>query len=238
MRINEIWEKAEKGVIYFILVVFIATELLSVFMKGLADFMDAHGSLLLISLILLSIFRYLDKNISFAQKTGLKAVERFTTDVLSLFNTPNLHEVKIFANSSYKYFNAISESNIRIDSVYLLIRDFRDAKSIQFPTSETGKMDFANNSKQLVKGWKSLLEQGKINKLHIYAYPFDSILHFMIIDNCKLHFGLLKPKHEFPGSDLNGSFIVDNTSEDGKSLIKSYEMEFNSIMENFSEELS
>ena len=234
VRIDHVWEKVEKISIYIVITTFVVGESLSVFIRKIADLMDNHGSLLLISLILLFIFRFVDKNIKASKQVGLRTVERFTTDVIGLLKKSTYSEIKIFANSSFKYFNAISESQIKIDSVILLIRDFGDIEKIQFPTTESCRQDFKINSQQLVNNWKALLATGKIKKLEICLYPFDSILHFILIDNSILHFGLLKPKHNFPGSDLNGSFIVENDTDDGRTLIGSFNSEFMHIKKDFS----
>lgn len=236
-RIDEIWEKAEKQVIYTTILLFVLLEFTSVFIKQVETFMDSHGSLLLIGLILLFIFRYLDKNIQLSKNSQLKSIKRFTTDVTLLFEDKKYRKVRIFANSSYKYYNAIAESNCTIKELQILIRDFTDTENIQFPSSDEGRNLFAQTSINLINNWKELERKGRVKKLEIKLYPFDSILHYMIIENSILHFGLLNPKHEFPGSDLNGSFVVSDSHSDGKLLVQSYIDEFETIRNNFSEKV-
>jgi hypothetical protein len=233
-KFDIVWQKTERIAIYVILIIFILLQFIAIFIPAVSGFMDGKGTLLMIVAVILAIFRYIDKNIVLPNKNEITQITKFTSDLISILRKPKYKEIKIFANSSLMCFQAISESEIEIDTVKLLVKNCNNMDNILFPSEAKGKQDFVQDIDRLIEKWEKLYENGKIKNLQICFYPFNSILHFMIIDNEILHFGLLKPIKEFPGSELNGSYIVNSYSKNGKELINSFYREFDSIYSNFS----
>ncbi len=233
-RFHVIWERAERICIYLILIIFILLEFLAIFIPLISCFMDSKGTILMLAFVSLAIFRYIDKNIASSNRNEITQINKFTVDLISILNKPKYNEVKIFANSSFKYFQAINESQIEIENVIVMVRNHNNSCNIQFPSDENSQKDFVHNLNQLIEDWKTLQKNGRIKNLEIRFYSFDSILHFMIIDNEILHFGLLKPIKKFPGSELNGSVVVNSNSKNGRELISSFSVEFDAIYNDFS----
>lgn len=236
-NLNLIWEKMEKFSIYLILLAFFILQFLTLFIPKLSDFMSNHGSVTLIALVMLSLFRYADKNLS--QKTNdLTLAKKFTLDMIKILIKSKMkyNTVDIFALSSYKYYNAIQESKIKIKNCRLLVRDVDNEETIQFPVDKNEKIALKSEAIQIIKKWWNLKNEGFIENLKIAKYPFDTILHFMIIDDELAHFGLLKPKKEFPGSDVLNSYIVSNKTYAGRELIAEFNEEFNAIFNIFAKE--
>lgn len=227
--IEDKWDQIEKRAIYIVLVVFILCEILSLIFNEISDYMDKKGTVLLLSFVLLAIFRFIDKNVAQHQIKQLSLVKKFSSDIVTLLDKPKYQEINIFAGNSYRYYHAIMESGIKINKLTLLVRSYDDLSTVAFPINHEDKVRVAQSSDAVIRDWQNLKVSGFIKELEIKYYSFDSVLHFMIINNECLHFGLLKPIDEFPGTQLNSSYIVHDNTDTGKEMLKGFILEFNSI---------
>ena len=81
---RSLWNRIEKLAVYGVLLLFFALQLVSLFIPSIASFMDSRGALLLIAVVLLFMFRYLDERIGTQDLDGLTATAGFTQGVVDL----------------------------------------------------------------------------------------------------------------------------------------------------------
>lgn len=232
-RFNDLWKQVEKYVIYILGSTFVLFPLLD---KILYWKIDQTYILFLLGLLILLVFRYIDKNINIQRQSDITSVTKFTPEIVGLLATKKINKLCILAHTGDYYYRAILESEPQIDELHLLLRNFDNPAKVGFPTEVSVRKRYKKNWEEPLKSWTRLKDKGFIKKIIIHRYDFDSFLHFMLIDDSLAHFGLLKPLKNYPGSEVLKSFKVSNESMSGKDLIANFANEFNSIFENFSEE--
>lgn len=133
-ELKVLWSRIEKQVIYCILFSFFVLQFLSIFNPQVAAFMDARGSLMLIALVLLTMFRFLDEHLTKRQRAGLTASKDFVQEIINLLRESREHRlVEFFASSGGLYYPAIYESKTRIHELRVLLRDPNKQGKIDFP---------------------------------------------------------------------------------------------------------
>jgi hypothetical protein len=237
-RFNNLWNIVEKISIYVIGILFILIPILIKLFPSLNTYVDQQYFLSLIAALILLTFRYIDKNLSLQQRTDFVPVRKFTSEIVKILEEKKIKKLCIFANNGYKYYDAIVESGVQVKELNILVRNFDDINAVKFPLDSNIKKEYKQSSDRLLERLSKLHKTENIESVIIHRYQFDSILHFMIIDNSLVHFGLLKPVTEFPGSEVLNSFIVSNESINGQGLINNFLAEFDAIFTNFSDPLS
>lgn len=233
-RFGDLWSKVEKYVIYTLGAIFVVLPILE---KLFGWQINQNYVLFLLGLIILFVFRYIDKNINLQRQSDISPVTKFTSDIGEILaQKKKINKLCIFAESSFKYYQAISENKPQINELYLLVRNFDDLEKVGFPPDPNVKQRYKERGDNTLTEWLKLKEdKNYIKDLIIHRYSFDSFLHFMLVDDSVAHFGLLKPLKDFPGSEVLPSFRVSNESESGRALIANFADEFKTIFENFSE---
>ncbi|MEA5467040.1 hypothetical protein [Leptothoe sp. PORK10 BA2] len=123
-ELKSLWERVEKQVIYVTLFSFFFLQFLAIFNPKLANFMDARGSLLLIALVLVTMFRFLDERLSRQERIGLVSSEGFIEEIINLLKEKREHQlVEIFASTGGLYYPAIYESKAKIHELRILLID-------------------------------------------------------------------------------------------------------------------
>jgi len=232
-QIKTLWDRIEKYAIYGVLLTFFALELMSAFIPAIASFMDTCGALVLIATVLLFLFRYLDERLSARSLADIFLTPGFTQGCVDILKKKKHKRIEIFAHTSFMYLLAFQESNIIVDELKLLLHRVDQAEAAHSPSDEWRREQYEAEIDRLVKIWFELRQEGRIQTLTIKYYSFDPLYHFMMLDGAKLHFGLFKPKRDFPGTDLMSTYIVSSETSLGRTLIHDFKTEFDSVWEEF-----
>lgn len=233
-ELQALWERYEKKAIGLVLLSFLALQVVSEFAPQVDSFMTRRGSLILIALAQLFIFRYLSNKLELQKAGDLAHIETFSQGLVSFFREKQTCDtVDIQAHDGTMYFLAITESKVKIKNLRLLLRSAEDINTMRFPSDDAAKQGYKEQLKSKVDSWMQLKENGQIKNLSIRYYLHDPTGYFMIVNNKELHFGLLKPKHKFPGTDIMNSFIANTASLSGKNLLSDYKMLFDTIWNEF-----
>lgn len=231
---RSLWNRIEKLAVYGVLLLFFALQLVSLFIPSIASFMDSRGALLLIAVVLLFIFRYLDERIGTQDLDGLTATAGFTQGVVDLLmKNQELESLDILAYTSTMYFFAFRDSGARVNQVRLLLRSAEHLETVQLPTDSQAKQYFKQEVEKMVRSWFQLQQEGRIKTLSVKYYSFDSICHFMNVNGNLLHFGLFRPMHGFPGSGVLSSYVVQDYHSGGRQLIDDCKTEFELVWDEF-----
>lgn len=229
-ELKSLWRKLEKSTIYFILFVFFALQLISLFVPSIATSMDARGSLMFIAAVLLIIFRFLDERLGGKDQEVIKVTNGFVQGVINLLKQNKEYKsVDILAQNGFLYFTALKESGVKIRNVRLLFRSAEDFTSMQFPSDDKSKAEFKQQLSQMVLSFQQLQKGGKISKLSIAYYAFDPTTHFMLIDGRYLHFGLFQLQIKYPGTEVSHTYIVKIDDKLGETLINDFKAQFEAI---------
>src|SRR5215211_2970376 len=96
-----LWKRLEKRAIYISLTIYLALQLVAMFIPSIASFMDARGALLLMALILLVIFRHLDEKLdSTQQDLGITKVNTLVEGVVNILKSEkDIKAVDLLAHS-------------------------------------------------------------------------------------------------------------------------------------------
>lgn len=221
MQLNKVMKKLEKICFFLIPCSYIVVDILSSYIPRFPVTIDTKGYLIALSCQIMLFFSYIDeKNKAQPQITRS---EHLIYELVSLIKKKHFSEVKILAVNGYHYHRAIKESNCRIDKLTLLLRA-PNMETMAYPMEENQKMEIIESTKQLIKEWKKLQTSGQISELCIEYYDFDTTLHFMILDQEILFWGLLYPKKEFPGSEVLPVYIVNSRSFEGEKMIEDFSL--------------
>lgn len=226
-EIKSLWERVEKQVIYVILFSFFLLQSLAIFNPRIANFMDARGSLMLIALVLLTMFRFLDERLSTEERVGLRASKGFIEEIINLLKEQREHRlVEIFASGGGLYYPAIYESKAKIRELRILLRDPKKLNLIQFPFEDEEKKQVAIDIKRVIRQFEFLQKRGQIAKISFGFYSFEPTFHFMIIDERTLYFGLYALAEDCWVSELTNRYIVRSNTEEGFALLSDFRAEF------------
>ena len=147
-----------------------------------------------------------------------------------------LERVNILAHTSNVYYQAIAKSKVRIRYLRLLLRKMDSIDDMQLPEDQANRELIRNRQKAQVEEWQRLARQGKIERIDVAFYPFEPMVHMLIVDSKHAVFGINSLEHGFPGvsSATHDSFVVNGQAEDGRIFISNLEASFDQIWNEFS----
>jgi hypothetical protein len=233
-KIESLWDRMEKYAIYGVLFIFFALELMAFFIPAVATFIDNRGALLLIAAVLLFIFRYLDQRLGTQNAAGIVLSPGFMQGLVELLDEKRDYEtIEILAYTGLMYLLAFQESSIRVEKLRLLLHRVGGVKGGLFPFDEWGKKKYENEVDRVMEIWLELQQQGRIGTLVVKYYSFYPLYHFMLLDGKKVHFGLFRLKHGFPGTDLLSTYISSDVTPVGRTLINDLKTKFDLVWEEF-----
>lgn len=234
-KLRIVWETLEKVIAYCALFVVIVLQLLDIFFPSL-NISSVDFSLGLIASSLLVIFAHVEdvkKDVSTKDFGGVST--RFNDGLLDVFSkNKHIKSLDIMAHTTKTYIHSISDNDITIERVRILVCKPKDSTSRQYPDKDSiSRIDDFRN--QAVESWKDLVKIGKIKKLEIKYYEFDPTFHIAIINEQFFHYGLYKIEHKFPGYHLYKLYTINGSdSELAHSLLNDFQSFFIHIFEEFS----
>lgn len=214
-------DKVEKFCIILIPIFYIVIDLLSGFVPALENLTDEKGYLIVLSGLMVLIFVHSEKRTQ--QEFKFIRSDKIVKDLVTLLEMKDSYEeINILAVTGFQYIRAIKESGVNVKKLKILLRKSDRIETIDLPQTTDSKTEFMNNSNRLISEWKELQHNGQVSNLEISYYDFDTTIHFMILDNKYLFWGLLYPQKNFPGTDVLSSYIINNKSELGEKMISDF----------------
>jgi len=233
-ELKKLWDRVEKQAIFVVLLLYLGLQILAEFVPTVDSFMTNRGSNVLMGVVLLFIFRYIAENLVAGQNVGLERIEIFTKGLIEFLTKNRSYEtVDIFAHNGYMYFIAISESKAKIKNLRLLLRGSDNLDAMQFPSDDESKQTYRQQLEQMITNWLQLQKSGQVQSLSIRYYPYDPTGYFLIADRRRLHFGYLKPKHVYPGTEVMNSYVTDDSSKAGNLLVDDCQALFDTVWKEF-----
>lgn len=227
-KIKDLMEKIEKLCIIIVPIVYIIADVLSGFIPALQNLTDEKGYLIVLSGLMVLIFMHFERKNE--QEFKFERSTRIVKDLETLLEEKDCYdEIRILAVTGYQYFKAFEESGVKVKNLNLLLRKSNTLETIDLPQNPDAKIEFANSSNKMVREWKKLESNGQIKNLTISFYDFDTTMHFMLLENKKLFWGLLYPKKEYPGTDVLTSYIINNKSDLGEKMISDFSIKWDKI---------
>ena len=238
-ELKSLWERVEKKVIYVTLFSFFFLQFLAIFSPRIANFMDERGSLILIALVLLTMFRFLDERLSREERIGLRASEGFIEEIINLLKEKREHRlVEIFASGGGAYYPAISESKARIRELRILLRDPDSLTSTKLPSDKEDLNQSLIEIQRVVHKLHGLHKKGQISKISFGYYSFRPTFHFMIIDDETLYFGLYRLADDCSGNEFSNRYIARSNTAAGFSLLSDFRAEFKNFWNIYGQQKS
>lgn len=227
-KIKNVMEKAEKFCIILVPIVYILADIFSGFIPALENLTDEKGYLIVLSALMVLIFVHFEKKDR--EEFKLERSDRIVRDLEILLEEKHSYdEINILAITGYQYFKAFEESGVRVKKLRLLLRKSDNIETIDLPQNADAKREFINSSNKMVKEWKKLQRNGQIRDLDIAFYDFDTTIHFMLLDNKQLFWGLLYPKKDYPGTDVLTSYVINSKSDLGEKMISDFSTKWDKI---------
>jgi hypothetical protein len=226
------WEKIEKFFTYLIIILFFVLEFLAIFIPTIRQQLDNGASFLLIALILLLIFRYLDKNITEKKGKGIVLSNSFNDAVSQLINeNDQIDTIDIFAFSSVRYCFSIvgGIGSKNIGCINLLLFN-PEACSDSSPCSINEKSEVEGEINDTISRWEEF-ENAHNTNIQITKYNFFPQLHFMIVNKKIAMIGLFHPQESSRYVDLGLTFIVFDDTYEGQTIIGELIKFFNKLIE-------
>lgn len=229
-----LWSRIEKQVIYCVLFSFFVLQFLSIFNPQIATFMDARGSLMLIALVLLTMFRFLDERLTKREQTGLSASDGFIEEAVNLLRENRENQlVEIFASSGGLYYPAIFESKVRIHELKILLRDPNTPNDFKFPSDNEDREQLVLEINRIVRNLNRLKQKGQISKLSIRFYSFQPTFHCMIVNGRTLYFGLYKLLSSHSGTESKNTYVLRNNTTEGFRLLSDFKAAFENFWDTY-----
>lgn len=220
-KIKALIDKTEKACIIIVPIAYVLIDVLSNFIPALNNLTDERGYLIVLSSLLVLIFIHFEKKDSEIIK--FERSDRIVRDLENILEEkPHYNEVNILAVTGYQYFKAFEETHAHVKKLNLLLRKADNKETIDLPSNTNSKDEFMASSIKMQNEWKKLKEAGQIEELNIDFYDFDTTIHFMILDNRNLFWGLLYPKVDYPGTNVLAQYIVNDKSEIGEKMISDF----------------
>ncbi|MGR3309750.1 MAG: hypothetical protein ACUZ77_03150, partial [Candidatus Brocadiales bacterium] len=198
-KIKGFFHKIEYPVIYFILVLFVTTEMLALFFPQVKELIkDKTGIFIFLALWL--IFLYIAKHLEkLSEKNTLRYTSNFNDAMNMLFKDSDLvDEVDFFGMDGAAFFPAINYSNIKINKMNVLIRNTEDNVVYNLPISKSDQEGFRSSLRKYLEHWVSLINPERVAQYKIKAYDFEPTFVVVIVDGNRGFFGFVKHISKFP----------------------------------------
>ena len=191
LDLKALWDRVEKYVIIAAIAIYIALDTFSIFIPAMNGWVTERGYLILLSAIVAA----LSLRINEKKPESITRSKKIVRDLVTLLEKEKQYDhVYILAVNGYQYYNAFKDSGVKVKEMNLLLRKTEDIASICLPKYDTDKKMLAESSQNIIRDFNALQENGRIETLNISFYDFDTTMHFMVLDNKHLFFGLLIPK--------------------------------------------
>lgn len=232
--VSRFGKKVERGLIYGSIFLLLVAESLATLIPAVRNILDSGGSLFLIALVLLSIFRFLDERLPDREK-GFESAESFGDGVTqTLGSDKQVREMLIFAHTSSKYYGFIRDKKIKIENLKLLLCDPK--YSLHNTSNPVGDGSASNAELNLtISNWLRLMDEGLIGSLEIRKYNFNPSFHYMIVDGRRGEFGFFRAVslQSSPYRTMT-NFIFTSKQTVGKNMINDMEDFFDMVFRDFS----
>ncbi|MDP1726895.1 MAG: hypothetical protein Q8M15_08930 [Bacteroidota bacterium] len=230
-KFNELWSKIEKQVIYFVLFIFLSAQIVSNFIPKVDEFINGSGNLILISFILLFIFKYIEERLAKIESISPEIGESFGDSFrIALKDAKEINNVDIFAHTGGKYYLFFKDEKIKIKKLRLLLCGKEWIQNSINSTSKVHKKTAVQELSNSIEKWNSLKKAGFIEELEIYFYNHQPSFHFMTLDKNKLFWGLYAPTKGNTGIKTLNNFIFNKYSYAHKSLLNDLTIFFDSTI--------
>ena len=233
-ELTTLWNRIEKRAIYIVMLLFIGLEFASFFIPSITSFIDTRGAITFMAVILILIFRYIDERLD--TQSAIIPTRSFLRGITNLLSTKNEYDTAdLFVHSGNIYYRAFLESGVKVKSVRIMFRNMENFSSMQFPADESDKFSIRSQLQRTLKDWEQLLADGKIETLEFSYYPFEPLIHYMILDSRQLFFGLYSLEHKFPGvgSRRRHAFQINAINQAGITMVDDFSSEFENIWNEF-----
>lgn len=232
-ELKVLWSRIERQAIYLILFSFFILQFLAVFNPQVAVFMDARGSLMLIALVLLTMFRFLDERLT-RKQTGLSASKGFIEEAVNLLRENRENQVvEVFASSGGLYYPVIFESGVRIRELKILLRDPSASNDFEFPSDNKDREQLVMEIDRVKRNLNRLQKKGQISKLSIRYYSFQPTFHCMIVNGKTLYFGLYKLVPDHSGTECQNTYTLRKNTTEGFLFLSDFKTEFENIWDTY-----
>ncbi|MDR2720433.1 MAG: hypothetical protein LBC03_06500 [Nitrososphaerota archaeon] len=194
--LKPLWNRIEKKVIYCALSIVLLLEMLSYFIPSISQYYDQRAVIIIFCFTLILLFKTIDEHILKSSKKHLEIADSFAAGLsATLLENKKIDSVDIFARTTTTYCNAIRTSNIKINTLRILVVN-------------PEILDKNNHSRIDEDLWRGLVKQKLIKNLEIKYYDFLPIAHFAIINKRCVHFGMYKMSKQYPGYELFNNYDI------------------------------
>jgi len=167
-------------------------------------------------------------------KSQILSVKQFAKDLSQHLENKEYSKVLIFAVNGNFYLSVLLQQPLRAIELQVLLRKPTNM-SILNPKDPAQIAQFHNRCKACLEDIQALATHGNIKKVTVRYYDFDSLLHFMVVDNELIHYGLLLPNQKNSGTDVLPSRVETDNYKEGRVAISQLTQFFNSIFASCSE---
>lgn len=234
-RIAKAYRIVEYVSIYGILIGIILLELLSFIFVDLTTFLSKIDLLLVIILVLLLIFRYLDEKLGFLEKlAGPKYCDEFSEAMNAIFtHGEQVKTIDFFGLSSWFFQPSLETRGVRAKRVRILLRNPKQVKYL-IPSNSLDQEKIRNQVNQMLDAWKAYHEGSFISHLQIRFYDFEPLFFGVIVDKKKGFIGFYRPIENFPSFRAMTCFVLTDGTAFERKILRDFEQWFNDIFKGFS----
>lgn len=133
-RLDEMFERVERIGIYVVLIVLIIGPIFASLFPSIGMHFDQSEGIILLSVVILFLFRYLDRNFRNLSTRGLVRANSLLEAITSIFtNKSSCEHVDIFAHTSNVYYQGIQQKSVTVNHIRLLLRKMDDVNDMVLP---------------------------------------------------------------------------------------------------------
>lgn len=235
-RFDEMFERIERVGLYVVLIVLIIGQSIVSLFPSVGIPLDQSAGIALLSVVILFLFRYLDRNFKNLSACGpVRASNLLDAIAQTIAHRSNYKRVDILAHTSNVYYQGIQQNNVYVEHLRLLLRKMDTIDEMLLPEDDSDKERIMSRQQTQIEEWKTLKQSGKVGRLEIVFYPFEPMLHMMIVDGKSAVFGFYGLEHRFPGvsSATHDTFTLNRNSEESRLLVRNLEATFTQIWDEF-----
>ena len=235
-KLDEMFERIERYGIYVVLVVLIIGQTVSSLVPAIGMQLDTGAGFTSLALVLLLLFRYLDRNFKNIAMRGLAQSDSLPDAIThTVKGRSDYDHADILAHTSNVYYQGIRQNNVMTKHLRLLLRKMDNVDDMFLPENKSGRESIKNRQQTQLEEWQALQHAGRIGRLEVAFYPFEPMVHMMIVDGERAVFGLNGLERQFPGvsSATHHPFTLSESTEDTRQFIHNLEATFKQIWDEF-----